>query len=135
MYNTVFFIIIAVLLFGYLLDRLLDYLNLTYTLPALPEELTGIFDPDEYRKSQLYKRDNTRFSFLTSSVSVVALMVVFFLGGFGWLDDRVSGITSSYVIHVLLFFGILALVSDLLTTPFAIGTTRCDIMLPPYSPI
>jgi len=123
MYNTVFFIIIAVLLFGYLLDRLLDYLNLTYTLPALPEELTGIFDPDEYRKSQLYKRDNTRFSFLTSSVSVVALMVVFFLGGFGWLDDRVSGITSSYVIHVLLFFGILALVSDLLTTPFALYDT------------
>jgi STE24 endopeptidase len=123
MYNTVFVVIIGVLLFGYLLDRLLDYLNLKYTLPELPEELSGIFDPAEYRKSQLYKRDNTRFSFLTSSVSVVTIIVVFFLGGFGWLDERLSAITSSYVIHVLLFFGVLALVSDFLTIPFALYDT------------
>jgi len=123
MYNIVFLVIIAVLLFGYLLDRLLESLNLKYTLPELPKELSGIFDPEEYRKSQLYKRDNTRFSFLTSSVSLVALLGVFFLGGFGWLDERLSVMTSSYVVHVLLFFGILALVSDMLTTPFALYDT------------
>ena len=123
MYNTVFVIMIGVLLFGYLLERILDFLNLKHTYPELPEELSGIFDPDEYKKSQLYKQDNTRFSFLTSSVSTVAVLVVFLLGGFGWLDRWVSGHTSSYVVHVLLFFGILALVSDLLTTPFAIYDT------------
>jgi STE24 endopeptidase len=123
MYNSVFFILIAVLIFGYLLDRLLDLLNLKHTLPGLPEELQGIFDAEEYRRSQLYKRDNTRFSFLTSTLSMVALLIVFFLGGFGWLDRQVDGMTSHYIIHVLLFFGILALVSDLLTTPFALYDT------------
>ncbi len=123
MYNSVFFILIAVLIFGYLLDRLLDFLNLKHTLPSLPEELQGIFDPEEYRRSQLYKRDNTRFSFLTSTLSMVALLIVFFLGGFGWLDRQVAGMTSHYIIHVLLFFGILALVSDLLTTPFSLYDT------------
>jgi STE24 endopeptidase len=112
-----------VLLFGYLLQRLLDYLNLKHTVPALPEELSGIFDPEEYQRSQLYKRDNTRFSFLTSSIGLVAILVIFFLGGFGWLDSKISLITSRYVVHVLLFFGTLGLVSDILTTPFALYDT------------
>lgn len=123
MYNTVFIILIGVLIFGYVLERLLDFLNLKYTLPSLPDELAGIFDPDEYKRSQLYKRDNIRFSFLTSSVSLLVLLVVFFLGGFGWLDRQVEGMTAHYIIHVLLFFGILALASDLLTTPFALYDT------------
>ena len=62
MYNTIFIIIIAVLIFGFLLERILDTLNLKHSLPELPEELNGIFDPDEYKRSQFYKRDNTRFN-------------------------------------------------------------------------
>jgi len=123
MYNTIFIVIIAILIFGYLLERILDTLNLKHTVPELPEELSGIFDPDEYKRSQLYKRDNTRFSFLTSSLSLIVMLLIFFLGGFGWLDDLVSTLTSYYIVHVLLFFGILALASDILTTPLALYDT------------
>ncbi len=123
MVNTVFAILIAVLVFGYLLERVLDYLNLKHTVPTLPGELSGIFDPEEYRKSQLYKRDNTRFTFVTSTASVVFMLVLFFLGGFGWLDRQIEGVTTSYVLHVLLFFGILGLATDILTTPFALYDT------------
>ncbi|MCK4750442.1 MAG: M48 family metallopeptidase, partial [Bacteroidales bacterium] len=123
MYNTIFVIIIAVLVFGYVLERILDTLNLKHSLPELPEELSDIFDPEEYKRSQLYKRDNTRFSFISSSLSLIVLLLVFILGGFGWLDRALSGITSSYILLVLLFFGVLALVSDILTTPFALYGT------------
>ncbi len=122
-YNIVFFIMIGVLLFGYLLERVLDTLNLKHTLPALPAELSGIFDAGEYKRSQLYKRDNTRFSFLTSTASLLVLGAVFFLGGFGWLDDRISGLTSRYIPHVLIFFGSIALVGDLVNTPFTLYDT------------
>jgi STE24 endopeptidase len=53
-YNAVFVALIGVLLFGYVLDRILDALNLKHILPELPRELSGIFDQDEYKKSQLY---------------------------------------------------------------------------------
>ncbi len=122
-YNGVFIALIGVLLFGYVLERILDSLNLKHILPELPKELSGIFDPEEYQKSQLYKRDNTRFSFFTSTVSLVVMLPVFFLGGFGWLDKVVEGITENYIVHVLLFFGILALASDILTTPFSVYNT------------
>ncbi|HDS06333.1 MAG TPA: M48 family peptidase [Bacteroides sp.] len=123
MYNTVFVLLIVILVFGYLLERVLDTLNLKHTVPELPEELSGVFDAEEYKKSQLYKRDNTRFSFITSTLGALMLVLVFFLGGFGWLERQLSGITSSYILFVLIFFGIIALVSDLLSTPFALYET------------
>ena len=123
MYNGVFVALIGVLVFGYVLERLLDALNLKHILPVLPEELSGIYDPEEYEKSQLYKRDTTRFSFFTSSLSLVVMLLVFFLGGFGWLDNLVKGFSDHYIVQVLLFFGLLGLASDLLSTPFSIYNT------------
>ena len=123
MYNTVFILLIGVLVFGYVLERILDRLNLSHTLPVLPEELSDIFDPEEYQKSQLYKRDNTRFSFITSSIGLLVMLLLFFLGGFGWLDEQISGLDIHYIFHVLIFFGLFALLSDLLTTPFDLYNT------------
>jgi STE24 endopeptidase len=123
MYNTVFVLLIGVLVFGYVLERILDRLNLSHTLPLMPEELADIFDPEEYKKSQLYKRDNTRFSFFTSSAGLVVMLLLFILGGFGWYDGLITGITSHYIIHVLIFFGTFALLSDILTTPFDLYNT------------
>jgi STE24 endopeptidase len=123
MYNTIFVVMIGVLLFGYILEQWLDQLNLKHILPELPEELKGIFDKEEYRKSQLYKRDNTRFSFVSSTLSLLVMGLVFILGGFGWLDHWLSGIISNYILFVLAFFGILSLAGDILSTPFSIYST------------
>ncbi len=123
MYNTVFVLLIGVLVFGYVLERILDRLNLSHSLPVLPEELADIFDPEEYKRSQMYKRDNTRFSFFTSSAGLAVMLLLFILGGFGWYDGLIAGITSHYIIHVLIFFGTFALLSDLLTTPFDLYNT------------
>ncbi|MFO7670256.1 MAG: hypothetical protein R6W31_11405 [Bacteroidales bacterium] len=123
MYNTIFWVMIGVLLFGYLLEQWLNRLNLKYTLPELPEELKGIFDDQEYRRSQLYKRDNTKFSLITSTLSLLFMGILFFLGGFGWLDRWLSLLISNYILFVLIFFGILALTGDILTIPFALYST------------
>jgi STE24 endopeptidase len=123
MYNTVFIVLMVVLVSGTLLEQFLDLVNLRHTLLDLPEELQGIFDGDEYRKSQLYKRDKTRFSLVTGTLSLLVIGLVFFLGGFGWLDRWISGTISNYILFVLAFFGILALAGDILSTPFAVYGT------------
>ena len=123
MYNTVFILLIGILVFGYMLGLVLDSLNLRHTLSFLPEELSDIFDPEEYKKSQLYKRDNIRFSIFTSSLGLTLMMILFFLGGFGWIDGRLMTLELPYILHVLLFFGILALLGDILTTPLDLYNT------------
>lgn len=123
MYNTVFILLISVLVFGYVLARILDKINLDHTLPVLPDELADIFDAEEYKKSQMYKRDNTRFSFITSSLSFVVMLLLFIFGIFGWYDGLITGVSKYYVVHVLLFFGTFALLSDILSTPFDLYST------------
>jgi STE24 endopeptidase len=123
MINLVFILLIGILVLGYVLGRILDTLNLKHILPVLPEELSNIFDPEEYKKSQMYKRDNTRFSFFTSSLGLVLLLILFFTGGFGWLDRQLADLGLPYILHVLVFFGILAFIGDLLTTPLELYDT------------
>ena len=54
---------------------------------------------------------------------MMVILAVFFTGGLGWLDRLVEGMVDSYILHVLLFFGILALAGDLLSMPFALYRT------------
>ncbi|MGC9343575.1 MAG: M48 family metallopeptidase [Bacteroidales bacterium] len=123
MYNTVFFIIIGILVLGFILERWLDTLNLKNTKDDLPEELKDVYDEEHYKKSQTYKRTNTRFSFLTSSFNLILILTVLFLGIFAWINKLAFTWADNYILVALLFFGVLMLVSDLLNTPFDIYDT------------
>src|SRR6056297_818555 len=123
MYNTVFYIIIGILIAGFILERWLDYLNLKNTSDELPAELEDVYETERYKKSQAYKRTNTRFSFLTSSFNLVLILLMFFLGGFAWVNQIAYNLSDNYILVALIFFGILMIASDILNTPFDIYDT------------
>ncbi len=123
MYNAVFFIILAILVLGFGLERWLEYLNLKNTFVSPPEELSDVYETARYQESQNYKRTNTRFSFLTSSFSLLLVLLMLFLGGFALVDRIAWSASDHYVIVALVFFGILMLGSDLLMLPFTIYDT------------
>lgn len=121
--QTLFYIIIAILVFDFLFGLWLDYLNYKHRKTRIPKELEGIYDEDQYRKQQEYKKVNTCFGFISGSFSFVVLMVFLLAGGFPWLDGIVRNITEHPILMALLFFGILMLASDILGTPFSIYHT------------
>ena len=118
MTELIFYLMLFIIVGGYLLDQWLDYLNLQYTVPELPGKVKDVYDDEAYRKSQLYKRANTRFSFVSGTFSFLVPVGAVIFGLFGILDRFLQAQDFSYYIHVLLFFGIIGLVSDLLTLPF-----------------
>lgn len=120
MYNTVFIIIVLILVFDFVLERFLERLNTKNREPELPDELKDVYDADQYRKQQEYKKVNDRFSFITSSFSFIIIMLMLFLGGFSVVDSWARGITQHSILVVLVFFGILAVASDIINTPFSI---------------
>ena len=69
-------IFLFILIGTFLLERWLDLKNMRHSLPELPDELKDIYDEDEYRKSQLYKRENTRFAFITNSFSLFIMFSI-----------------------------------------------------------
>lgn len=123
MEQTIFWIIIAIIVFDFLFEKVLDYLNVKNMKDEIPEELEGIYEEEKYKKSQQYSRTNTRFSLITSLFSLILILAMLFGGGFGLLDEWIRNTTQNIYLQTLLFFGILGLASDLLSTPFSIYST------------
>ena len=123
MEQTLYCLIIILIVVNFLFDKYLDYLNLKAMSPSVPDELKGIYDEEKYRKSQQYLKVNTRFSFVTSAYGVILILAMLVGGGFAALDQWVREITDNDYLRTLLFFGVLGLGYDLLSLPFQIYDT------------
>ena len=117
--QTLFYIIIGILVAGFIVDKIINYLNAQHYNDPIPDPLKDVFDEEEYAKSQKYKRENYRFNLLTSSVSLLATLAFFFLDGFAFVDEIARSISENSIIITLVFFGIIMLASDILSTPFS----------------
>jgi len=120
MAQTLFYIIIFFLVADYILDRWLDHLNSLYWSNDLPQELEGIYDAEKYRKSQDYLKAGHKFGLLTSTLSFVFMLVFFYFKGFAFVDDLARSYSSNSIVIALIFFGILGIAGDILSTPFQI---------------
>ena len=117
--TLVFYIIIAFIVISFAVDQFLDWLNAKHFDDPIPKELADVYDAETYRKSQEYKKVNAKFSTLTSSFMLVVTLLFFFLDGFAFVDQIARSISDNEIIVGLIFFGIIMLGSDILTTPFS----------------
>jgi len=117
--QILFYIIIGILIAKFLFDTIIDALNAKHFNDAIPEELQGVYNNDEYLKSQAYKKENYRFSLYISVVSTLATLVFFMLDGFAFVDELARNFSENNIIITLIFFGIIMFASDILTLPLS----------------
>lgn len=117
--TTLFYIIIGILVVNFIIEKVLSALNAKHYNDEPPPELTDVYDENEYRRSQNYKQTNYRFGLISSSFSIILTLVFFFADGFKIVDDFARGYSEDPMIIALIFFGIIMLASDLLSTPFS----------------
>ena len=117
--NTLFYILIAILIISFIIDKILDALNAKHFNDTLPIQVKDVYDDAEYKKSQRYKATNYKFGLLTSTFSLVLTLGFFFFDGFAYVDQIARQLTTHSILITLIFFGIIMLGSDVITTPFA----------------
>ncbi|MFQ3238837.1 MAG: STE24 endopeptidase [Olleya marilimosa] len=117
--NTLFYILIAILIISFIIDKILDALNAKHFNDTLPTEVKDVYDEAEYKKSQRYKATNYKFGLLTSTFSLVLTLGFFFFDGFAYVDQIARQLTTHSILITLIFFGIIMLGSDVITTPFS----------------
>ena len=117
--NILFWAIITILVNDFGFERYLSYLNIKSSKNKLPKILSDIYDIEKYGKQQEYFRTNSKFSVISSTFTFAITLLMYALGGFGWLDHYVSTIINNEILRSLVFFGILFLVNDILLTPFS----------------
>lgn len=123
MYTTLFYIILAIIILDFAFERFLSYLNSTMWSNTLPDEFKEIYDEEKYRKSQDYFKENQKFGHITSSFSLVLILLMLLFAGFAFVDSWAGHISTNPILIALLFFGILGLAMDVLTTPFSLYDT------------
>ena len=117
--QTLFYIIIGILILNFIIDKILDQLNAQHFNDKLPEEISDVYDEHEYKRSQQYKKERYRFSLLSSSISMIATLLFFFLDGFAYVDDLARSYTDNSIVIALIFFGVIGLAASILSLPFS----------------
>jgi STE24 endopeptidase len=123
MEELIFWIIFSVVVFDYVFEQCLEYLNTIQWSNSLPKQLKGIYNGHEYRKSQLYRRANYRLGMITSALSFAAIVAMLLLDGFACVDSLAAHITEHYILSALVFFLIIGFANDLISTPFDVYDT------------
>ena len=121
--SLVFTILVGIVFLNFIKEEILSFFNAKHFNDKLPDELTDVYEDDEYQESQNYKKTNYGFSFYANSFSVLITLSFFFCSGFAWVDELVRGFTSNEILQTLYYFGLLFFGSDLLNTPFSYYNT------------
>lgn len=121
--NIFLIIILATVIFSFLLEMLTDYLTVKSLKPELPAEFADVYDEEKYAKSQNYTKENTGFGMITSSVDLILLLGFWFSGGFNWLDQLIRSFGYGSLVNGILFIGALLILKGTAGLPFSIYHT------------
>ena len=123
MLNTYAIFIIIMILAKFALDLTANLFNLRALKGNLPDEFSGVFNAESYKKSQDYTRTNTKFQTIESSFGLALILVFWFSGGFGTLDFYIRTWGFSAIPTGLFYIGILVFAQALIFLPFSIYHT------------
>lgn len=119
MFGFLYFLIIFILTADFILERFLSVLNIRFSKNTLPAILQDIYDPEKYAKQQDYFRTNSRYGMITSSFGFATTLLMYALGGFGWVDALVGTWVNDPLLQSLLFFAVIFVANDIISLPFA----------------
>ena len=109
--NFFLIIILTFLIFEYALEFFSKYYNLKSLKTNLPSEFDNFYSQKKYTSSQKYTKENIKFSLYTSTLNLLILLSIIFLGGFNHLDLflRKFVVSNDIMLGVLYFVAIIIL--------------------------
>ncbi|WP_298899954.1 M48 family metallopeptidase [uncultured Psychroserpens sp.] len=117
--DTLFYTIISIIIINFIIDKYLDALNAKHYNDPVPDELSDVYDETEYKKSQAYKKTNYKFGIWSSLFSLTLTLGFLWFDGFEYVDTIARSFSEHPIIVALIFFGIIMLGSDIISTPFS----------------
>ncbi|MBX7226899.1 MAG: M48 family metallopeptidase [Chitinophagales bacterium] len=113
------YIIIIFIILEFLFGKYLDFINeKNWSLP-IPDSLKDIYDEASYQKSKDYHQANKQLSNFSGWLTFIITIAFIACGGFGILDRFVRSFTEHYILQGLAFFGIIGIVSEIISLPFS----------------
>ena len=121
--NAWLIFILFILIFSFLLEAVVSFLNLNSLHPTLPPEFADTYDQNKYDESQKYASVTIKFGLLENGYSTAITIIFLLYGGFNIIDNWARNFGYGEIITGLIFSGILVSLSFLSTLPFSIYST------------
>jgi STE24 endopeptidase len=121
--NIYLVIILFIIIGSYLLDTIVETVNVRHARTDLPEEYEGYYDAETYRKAQSYLKENTRFGIVAATVTTPIIIAFILVGGFNLVDQFTRSFQFGPIPTGLIFAAILLLSSQIIGIPFSIYST------------
>ncbi len=119
--------LVVIVLAAYVIESILDNLNLSTARNALDPKIAHLYDAKERERSISYSSEKTRFGFISSTISTLILIFALSYGWFASLDNWARGIFDNQILVSLLFIASLSVISYLLGLPFTLyGTFKIE---------
>jgi STE24 endopeptidase len=116
-------VILVFLSLDYFTRLVLTLLNRSYMKSDPKPEVQGIYNQDQYLKSQQYQRANSKLQIIAGALGFIVLLGMLFLQGFAWFDQIAGQLFSQPILKGFVYFALLGLASDFISLPFEIYRT------------
>ena len=111
-------LLIGVVAFGFLLRKMLSYLNYRQPVPKVPENLSDYLTDQKLQESKKYQNENYRFGLVSGVFSFILTILFISQGWFGAIDSWVKTFEIAPLLESVVFFGLIFIGSDILSLPF-----------------
>lgn len=112
------YLLVGVLVFGFLVRKTLGYLNVKNPVPQIPETLSEYLNQTKLEEAKAYQRENFRFKLVAGIFSFTLTFLCITLGWFGAIDNWVADFGFNPLVKALVFFGLVFVGSDIISLPF-----------------
>lgn len=116
--DTLKYLLIGVVAFGFLIEKILSYLNNKQPVPTIPTTLDQYLSVEKLSQSKAYQSANFRFGLISGLFSFVLTILFITKGWFGGIDQWVEAIVPGPLSQSIIFFGVIFIGSDILSLPF-----------------
>ena len=116
--NIYLVIILTILVGSYVLNLVVERLNIRHLKVNLPPEFAGYYDAHKYKQAQNYLKENTGFEIITKTIFLVITLTFILVGGFNIVDQWARNFHLGPILTGLIFAGVLLLTYLTLHLPF-----------------
>lgn len=118
--STLTILILAFILFDFLLNYILDSMNAKSWDNSIPIELASIYDEEKYSKARSYNIAKGKLSNIENIFGTVLIFCFLYFKVFAIIHLQISNYTQNQFLQTLLFFGLYLIVLSIVSFPFEI---------------
>ncbi|MBN2729812.1 MAG: M48 family metallopeptidase [Bacteroidales bacterium] len=117
--QIIFILIVAFLVFDFMLDNVLSFLNMRNWKTEVHPRMKDHYPEEKYQRAREYAGEKRKLGLAATTMNVAIIIIMLFAGGFALVDEKIAENISNPIWQSIIFFGILGFASDILNLPFA----------------